>query len=133
MRSEGKMRSTASTVLSALLLVAIAAAAILLALQLRPDAPIRFAWGDAEGVDCPQGVGAPACFRFVVTNLGNRPSGLHCEVSATDGARALFLNGSPNYESALPLDAGGGLELMVKVDPGVEGTAPSPSFSCRAL
>ena len=119
--------------LSALLLVAIAAAAILLALQLRPDAPIRFAWGDAEGVDCPEGVGAPACFRFVVTNLGNRDSGVRCDVAAGDGARAFFLNGSPVYESAIPIEPGGGLELTVKVDPGVEGTAPSPAFACRPL
>ena len=133
MTSRPGMRSTASTVLSVLLLLAIAGAAILVALQLRPDAPIRFAWGEPEGVDCPQGVGAPACFRFIVTNLGNRPSGVLCDVWAGAGAHAQFLNGSPVYRSVVPVEPGGGLELTVKVDPGPEGTAPSPSFSCRAI
>jgi hypothetical protein len=133
MASRPGTRITATTVLSGVLLAAIALATILVAIQLRPDAPIRFAWGDAEGVDCPQGVGSPACFRFVVTNLGNRPSGVRCQASASEGARATFLNGAPTYESALPVEPGGGLELTVKVEPGVTGTAPAPSFSCRAI
>lgn len=130
MASRPGTRITGTTILSGVLLAAIAVAAILIALQLRPDAPIRFAWGDALGVDCPQGVGSPACFRFVVTNLGNRASGVRCEASATDGARATFLNGAPTYESVLPVEPGGGLDLTVKVEPGVSGTAPAPSLSC---
>jgi hypothetical protein len=133
MTSRPGTRNTGTTVLSLLLIVAMAAAAILLAIQLRPDAPIRFAWGDPEGVDCPQGVGTPACFRFIVTNLGNRPSGVQCHASVSEGARATFLNGAPTYESLVPIEPGGGLELTVKVDPGVEGTAPAPSFSCTAV
>jgi hypothetical protein len=122
-----------SALLSVLLLAAIATAAVLIALQLRPDAPVRFAWGDAEGTECPQGVGAPACFRFIVTNLGNRPSGVRCEVSAPGGADATFLNGSPGYESVGALEPGGGVELTVKVDPGEDDTAPAPSLSCAAV
>ena len=133
MASPGGSRFTVTAILSGVLLAAIAAGAILLAIQLRPDAPIRFAWGEPEGVDCPEGVGTPACFRFVVTNLGNRPSDVRCRASAAEGARATFLNGSPTYESVFPVEPGGGLELTVKVDPGVTGTAPEPSFSCRAV
>jgi hypothetical protein len=133
MTSPPGTRTTATTVLSVILLAAIAAAAILLAIQLRPNAPIRFAWGEAEGVDCPQGVGTPACFQFIVTNLGNRPSGVRCHASASDGARATFLNEDPTYESVVPIEPGGGLDLIVKVDPGVAGTAPTPSISCTAI
>jgi hypothetical protein len=124
-------RSIGSTVLSVLLLIAIAAGAILVALQLRPDAPVRFAWGEAEGTQCPEGVGSPACFRFVVTNLGNRPAVVLCAVSAADGARAAFLNRTTTYESLQPLEPGADLELTVKVDPSEEDTAPAPALACR--
>jgi hypothetical protein len=124
-------RAIGSTVLSLLLLVAIAAGAVLVALQLRPDAPVRFAWDEAEGTECPTGVGSPACFRFVVTNLGNRPATVHCAVSAPDGARAAFLNGETTYESLQPIEPGVGLELSVKVDPSEDDTAPAPTLACR--
>jgi hypothetical protein len=133
MTSRPGTRTTATTVLSVVLLASVAAAAILIAIQLRPDAPIRFGWGDAEGTECPLGVGAPACFRFVVTNLGNRPSGVRCVVSASGGAEAAFLNRSTVYESVVPIEPGGGLELTVKVDPGSGDTAPAPSLSCTEL
>jgi hypothetical protein len=133
MSSRPGTRTRASTLLSILLLVAIAAAAILIALQLRPDAPIRFGLGDPEGTECPEGVGAPACFRVIVTNLGNRPSQVRCRVFASAGAEAAFLNGSTIYESAAPIGPGGVLELIAKVSAGSEGTAPSPTFSCAAF
>ena len=125
-------RITTSTVLSLVLAVAIAAAAILLAIQLRPDAPIRYGLGDPQGTDCPQGVGAPACFRVMVTNLGNRPSGVRCQVFASAGGEAAFLNGSVIYESVAPIQPGGVLELIAKVSAGNGGTADTPTFSCAA-
>jgi hypothetical protein len=125
-------RITASMVLSLVLAVAIAAAAILLAIQLRPDAPIRFGLGEPQGTDCPQGVGAPACFRVMVTNLGNRPSGVRCQVFAPAGAEAAFLNQSVIYESVAPIQPGGVLELIAKVTAGSGGTAAAPTFSCAA-
>jgi hypothetical protein len=133
MSSRPGARTRVSTVLSVLLLVAIAAAAILVALQLRPDAPIRFGSGDPEGTDCPEGVGAPACFRVIVTNLGNRPSQVRCQVFASAGAEASFLNDSAIYASAVPVEPGGVLELIAKVSAGSGGTATSPTFSCAAV
>jgi hypothetical protein len=133
MTSRPGTRTRTSTILSILLLVAIGAAAILIALQLRPDAPIRFGLGDPEGTDCPEGVGAPACFRVIVTNLGNRPSQVRCQVFASAGAEAAFLNESNVYTSAVPVGPGGVLELIAKVSAGSAGSAPSPTFSCAAL
>jgi hypothetical protein len=132
MTSRPGARITATTILSLVLVIAIAAAAILFAIQLRPDAPIRFGLGDPHGTDCPQGVGAPACFRVMVTNLGNRPSGVRCQVFASAGAEAAFLNESVIYESVAPIQPGGVLELIAKVSAGSEGTAPAPTFSCLA-
>jgi len=132
MTSRPGTRITASTILSVVLAVAIAAAAVLFAIQLRPDAPTRFGLGDPKGTDCPQGVGAPACFRVTATNLGNRPSGVRCQVFASAGAEAAFLNGSVIYESVAPIQPGGVLELIAKVSAGSGGTASAPTFSCAA-
>jgi hypothetical protein len=123
-------RNVGSTVLSLLLLASIAAGAVLLSLQLRPDAPIRFAWGDAQGRACPRGVGSPACFAFVVTNVGNRPATVQCTVAAAGGARAAFLNRETVYRSLRPLEPGVGLELIVKVDPSEDDAAPAPTLAC---
>lgn len=123
-------RPLGSTVLSLLLLASIGVGAVLVGLQLRPDAPVRFAWGEPEGTECPAGVGSPACFTFVVTNLGTRPASVSCAVGADGGARAAFLDGEPTYRSLRPLEPGVGLELTVKVDPGDGGTAPAPSLAC---
>jgi hypothetical protein len=123
-------RNVGSTVLSLILVASIGVGAVLLGLQLRPDAPIQFAWGEAQGRECPQGVGSPACFTFIVTNVGNRPATVRCAVSAPDGAHAAFLNGANVYESLRPLEPGVGLELTVKVDPSEEDTAPAPVLAC---
>ena len=123
-------RNVGSTILSLLLLASIGVAAVLIALQLRPDAPVKFTWGDPEGTECPSGVGSPACFTFVVTNVGNRPATVSCAVAAPDGARAAFLNRQTTYRSLQAVEPGVGLELTVKVDPGDQDTAPAPTLSC---
>jgi hypothetical protein len=123
-------RNLGSTILSLLLLASIAIGAVLVGLQLRPDAPIRFTWGEPQGRECPQGVGSPACFAFLVTNVGNRPAAVLCSVSAPDGASAAFLNRETIYESLRPIEPGVGLELTVKVDPNEDDTAPAPTLTC---
>jgi hypothetical protein len=123
-------RNVGSTILSLLLVVAIAVGAVLLGLQLRPDAPVDFAWGEAQGRECPIGVGSPACFAFAVTNVGNRPAPVRCAVAAPDGARAAFLNRATVYESLTPLEPGVGLELIVKVDASDDDVAPAPTIAC---
>jgi hypothetical protein len=124
-------RNVGSTVLSALLVVALGVGLVLLGLQLRPDVPARFAIGEPEGTECPEGVGAPACFVFNVTNAGNRPVAVRCDVSADGGSVAAFLNDRTAYESLRPIDPGVGLALTVKVSPGEDGTAPAPALGCR--
>ena len=105
MRSRPGTRNLLSYLLSITLLVAIAAFAILVALQLRGDKPPRFDVGAPEGVECPVGEGTPACFSFAVTNLGNRPSLVECNVTAGAG-RATFLNDTPVYASSAPFEPG---------------------------
>jgi hypothetical protein len=132
MSSSGS-RNVVSTILSLLLLAAIAGALVLLALHLQPDAPVRFGWGEPEGTDCPEGVGAPACFRFIVTNLGNRPADARCDVSAPDGGEATLLNGQTAFVSNGPVDPGAGFELDVRVVANEDATVPTPNLSCVAV
>ena len=98
-------RNLLSYLLSIMLLVAIAAFAILVALQLRSDKPPRFDVGAPEGVECPTGEGTPACFSFAVTNLGNRAALVECNVTAGAG-RATFLNDTSVYTSSAPFEPG---------------------------
>jgi len=132
MSSRGS-RNVVSTILSLMLLAAIGGALVLLALHLQPDAPVRFGWGEPEGTDCPEGVGAPACFRFNVTNLGNRPADVRCDVSAPDGGEATFLNGMTAYASDEPVEPGAGFELDVRVVANADATVPTPSLACMAV
>jgi hypothetical protein len=132
MRSRPGTRNLLSYVLSIVLLVAIAAFAILVALQLRSDKPPRFDVAAPEGVDCPIGEGTPACFSFAVTNLGSQPSLVECNVTAGAG-RATFLNDTPVYASSAPFEPGIAEQLTVKVDQGNQDTVSQPTLVCMAV
>ena len=132
MRSRPGTRNLLSYLLSITLLVAIAVFAILVALQLRGDKPPRFDVGAPEGVECPVGEGTPACFSFTVTNLGNRPSLVECNVTAGAG-RATFLNDTPVYASSAPFEPGISEQLTVKVDQGDTDTVTEPILICMAV
>jgi hypothetical protein len=132
MRSRPGTRNLLSYLLSGMLLVAIAAFAILVALQLRGDKPPRFDVGAPEGVECPIGEGSPACFSFSVTNLGNQPSLVECDVT-TGAGRATFLNDTSVYASSAPFEPGITEQLTVKVDQGATDTVTEPIMICTAV
>ncbi|HEX5937622.1 MAG TPA: hypothetical protein VFZ75_08055 [Actinomycetota bacterium] len=132
MRPPSGSRNVAITTLSVILLIAIAAFAILVGLQLQNDKPARFDVAAPEGVDCPVGEGTPACFSFVVTNLGNQPSLVECGVTASPG-RAAFLNDLPTYTSSAPFEPGVAESLTVKVDAGDGDVVAQPSMVCVAV
>jgi hypothetical protein len=132
MRARPGTRNLLSYVLSILLLIALAAFAILVALQLRGDKPPRFDVGQAEGIECPVGEGTPACFSFTVTNLGNRPSPVECNVTAGTGS-ATFLNDTSTYSSSAPFEPGIAEQLTVKVDQGDADTVTAPILLCTAV
>ena len=132
MRSRPGTRNLLSYVLSIVLIVAIAAFAILIALQVRSDKPPRFDVGAPQGVECPVGEGTPACFSFAVTNLGNKPSLVECNVTAGAG-RATFLNDTPVSSSSAPFEPGITEQLTVKVDQGETDTVTEPMLMCIAV
>jgi hypothetical protein len=133
MVSHGGARNVVGYVLTIVLIGAVAGAAILLMLQLRGDAPVRFDVSPAKGGECPTGVGTPACFWFTVTNVGNRPATVQCEVAGEAGRRATFLTDSPLYVSTAPFEPGIPEQLWVKVDAGDDDTVTAPSLACRAV
>ena len=132
MRSRPGTRNLLSYLLSIMLLVAITAFAILVALQVRGDKPPRFDVGAPEGVECPVGEGTPACFSFAVTNLGNRPSLVECDVTVGAG-RATFLNDTSVYSSSAPFEPGITEQLTVKDDQGETDTVTEPMLMCIAV
>ena len=132
MSSRSGARSIVSSVLSIALLAAIAAFAVLVALQLRTDHPPRFDVASPQGVECPVGEGTPACFSFGVMNVGNEPSLVECIVTAQTGV-ATFLNDMPIYDSSAPFEPGIAEQLIVKVDQGDEATVTEPTMICRAV
>ena len=131
MRARPGTRNLVSYALTVVLVLAIAVLAILLALQVRGEKPPRFDVGAADGIECPIGEGTPACFRFTVTNLGNRPSLVECTVTA-DAGRATFLNDQPVYTSSAPFEPGIAEQLIVKVDQGDRNTVTAPILLCTA-
>ena len=131
MSSPRGARNVVSTVLSIALLVAIAAFAILVALQLRTEQPPRFDVAGPEGVECPVGEGTPACFSFAVMNAGDEPSLVQCIVTADIGL-ANFLNDMPIYTSSVPFQPGIAEQLIVKVDQGDQRSVTEPTMICRA-
>ena len=132
MRSRSGARNTVSTVLSIALLLAIAAFAILIGLQVRGDHTARFDVAAPAGVECPVGEGTPACFSFGVTNLGDQPSLVQCIATVSPG-QASFLNDMPIYTSSAPFEPGITEQLIVKVDQGDAASITEPTMTCRAL
>jgi hypothetical protein len=132
MRARPGTRNLLSYTLSILLLVAIAGFAILVGLQLRTEKPPRFGVGAPEGVECPVGEGAPACFTFTVTNLGTRPSHVECYVAGNSGS-ATFLTDSTIYTSSAPFEPGITAQLTVKVYPSDQNTVTEPRLGCIAV
>jgi hypothetical protein len=133
MRSRRGIQSAGIYVLTILLIIGLAGGGVLVALQLRGDSPVHFDIGPALGGECPSGVGTPACFRFTVTNVGNRASSVRCEVTAEEGRRATFLTDSPIYVSAAPFEPGIAEQLWVKVDADQNDVVTAPALACAPV
>ena len=56
-----------------------------------------------EAVECPFGSGAPVCYRYNVTNTGDAPSFVRCELTPAGDTTAVFGNGSTSYESPIEM------------------------------
>ncbi|MGE5226575.1 MAG: hypothetical protein ACM3OO_06840, partial [Planctomycetaceae bacterium] len=70
--------------------VVIGAMLVLLLATRRPSTEIRFEVGQPVGTQCPQGTGAPACFRFEVRNMGGGDAFAFCTVDPAPGTQASF-------------------------------------------
>jgi hypothetical protein len=118
-------------VVSALLGVALLTGAILLMiLILRPAQQMTVAVGGQQATTCPAGSGAPACFRYTVTNTGDRDGIATCAVSPAAETVASFINGSRTAQ--MPLSAGEVQEIYVKVSPSGGGdTVLAPTVVCQ--
>lgn len=122
----------ATNVFVLLLAVGIALGAILLSLVMRPAGTgSAFTLSEVSGTTCPNGEGAPVCFRFTVRNTGREGATVRCEIAPAAGTTAAFLSGGPVYTSAAQVAPGAPLALTVKVDvaDGAD-TVYAPNVSC---
>jgi hypothetical protein len=81
--------------------------------------------------ECPTGEGAPACFRFEITNVGTEPSQVTCSVRSSDGLLASFLNDDPTYSSGNQLDPGTSVSVVTKVVPAGAVDVRAPRVECE--
>jgi hypothetical protein len=89
----------------------------LFVLQARgPAGGADFVLSAGEGVECPTGSGAPACFRFDLTNAGSGPDAVECVVVPGEGGTAVFTaSGSDLYRSDGPVAVGDTYSLYTEV------------------
>lgn len=122
------------TILTALLIVAVAAFAILFFLLWQgPSAVGRFETAMPVAVDCPSGTGVPVCYNTDVTNVGETAQQVRCQVMPGPDTAALFDNGDDVYSSPVPLEPGSSITLLVRVSPSNGATVVSqPSITCEA-
>jgi hypothetical protein len=122
------------TILTALLIVAVAAFAILFFLLWRGPAVAQIETGAPVPVDCPSGAGAPVCYGADVTNVGDAAQQIRCQVTPGPDSAALFGNGDDVYSSPVPLEVGNSITLTIRVSPSEGSTIVSePTVSCEAV
>ncbi len=122
------------TILTALLIVAVAAFAILFFLLWREPTAGRFETSAPVAVDCPSGTGAPVCYAADVTNVGDAAQQVRCQVTPGADTAALFGNGEDVYSSPVPLEVGSTITLSIRVSPSEGSTVVSqPTVTCGSV
>jgi hypothetical protein len=125
---EGSSRAlvAGSVILGTGLFIAIV---MVILLAIRPESgPITIAVGPPHPEECPVGSGAPACFRFDVTNTGTTDGVATCATAPVTGTDALFVNGATNV--AVRLAPGETKRVYVKVSVVKGDEVVAPMMSC---
>ena len=123
--------SLASYVATSVLIVAVATGSVLVVmLAVRPPTSMKVVVGIPHATACPEGAGAPACFRIDLSNTGERDGVARCIVTPAPATVASFINGSRVND--VPLSAGQVQQLYVKVTPSGQGdTVYAPDIMCN--
>jgi hypothetical protein len=114
-----------------ILVLALGLTPVLLFLTLRaPSASVTV--GRFSATTCG---GAPTerCYGAVVTNSGQRASGLHCTLVPEGGPSATFLNGTPTYVSGGTLAPGSSVTLQIKLQPSPTASPALPRLDCQPV
>jgi hypothetical protein len=82
--------------------VVVAATLVMLLVTRQPSTEIRFEVGQPIGSECPQGTGAPACFRFDVQNMGGGDGVALCTIDPAPGTQAAFEGDAPTLDLLVP-------------------------------
>ncbi len=104
---------------------------LLLLLTLRPsNGQMTLAIGEPHAEECPVGSGAPACFRFDVTNTGQADGVATCFAMAATGTEAVFANGADSV--GVRLGGGEVKGVYVKVTTLGSDEVLAPALRCDA-
>ena len=108
--------------------VVVGAMLVLLLATRRPSAEIRFEVGQPVGTQCPQGTGAPACFRFEVRNMGGGDAVAVCTVDPAPGTQAAFEGDASVLKVLVP--SGQTQAISVHVNPIGGDSVSAPAVAC---
>jgi hypothetical protein len=105
------------------------AAILVVLLVTRPEAePITLAVGPANAEECPPGAGAPACYRFDVTNTSPTEGIATCATAPVGDTEAFFVNGASSVN--VRLASGETKQVYVKVTVVKGDEVVAPMMSC---
>ena len=111
------------------LVVALLLTPVLLFLTVRTPPPASVTVGRFTTASC-SGVSTSRCYGAVVTNTGDRDTGLRCVLVPQGGPPAAFLNGQQVYESGGVLAPGSSLTLVISLEPSERASPALPLLTC---
>ena len=115
----------------AALVLALLLVPVLLVLSARTESA-RITAGRFSAASCP---GAPdlRCYGAVVTNTGQRSTGLECSLLPEGGAPATFLNDQTRFSSDGALEPESSITVLIKLQPSTSTSPALPKLVCKPV
>jgi hypothetical protein len=112
-----------------ILVLALVLTPVLLVLTLRTSAA-SVTVGRFSATSCGTST-SERCYGAVVTNTGQRATGIHCSLIPQGGPPATFFNESATYVSGGALAPGSSVTLQIKLHPSPNASPALPKLTCQ--